>query len=132
MRRLIERAIRRKQTPEVARQELSAQPVCLAGAVHTQDQSALFDRLSAELRLLVYEAALSEPGRLLHLVQYKGPEGRSRIGHRHCRDADSLLPTWQHACFGIWRNESGTSVIRRPFRRSDSNLLSLILTCRIM
>ncbi|KAH7079686.1 hypothetical protein FB567DRAFT_449814 [Paraphoma chrysanthemicola] len=44
------------------------QPYCMAGPAHNQSQCAILTRLSAELRLLVYEAMLTQSNQLLHIV----------------------------------------------------------------
>jgi hypothetical protein len=58
------------------------------GPVHDQRQSNLFNELSAGIRLLIYEAALTDPTRLLHINFFSGEGGRWVIG------AVKILKVW--------------------------------------
>jgi hypothetical protein len=105
-------------------------PYIMAGPAHDQRQCVLFNALSSEIRLLVYEAALSDPVRLLHVVPYRGEQKRQAMGHWRCVDEESPYPTWQHTCFGIWLGEKGKHHRKEP--RSSDNLVSLLLACRLV
>ncbi|KAF2826894.1 hypothetical protein CC86DRAFT_406137 [Ophiobolus disseminans] len=103
----------------------------MAGPFHAQKQSRLFNLVSADVRLLIYEAVLADPDRMLHIVSYRGNRHRPCMGHWQCDDAESPLPTWQHSCYGIWTPESGGTYRRRE-PRSNSNLVSMLLACRVV
>ncbi|KAF1918940.1 hypothetical protein BDU57DRAFT_468448 [Ampelomyces quisqualis] len=132
MRRIIRAALRRKRPDREERAD---------GFAHGQEQSPLFRVLSPEIRLLIYEDVFSAD-RLLHIVlnhgRYLGRAGNRRhgqmqygpmeIGHWHCFDAESPLPTWQHACYGTYQEGNGYHY--RHQSRSNSNLLPLLLACR--
>ncbi|KAH7071449.1 hypothetical protein BKA63DRAFT_419611 [Paraphoma chrysanthemicola] len=53
------------------------QPYCMVEPAHNQSQCAIFTRLSAELRLLIHEAVLTQSSQLLHIVAYRGKEKRN-------------------------------------------------------
>jgi hypothetical protein len=62
------------------------QPFVTTGPVQDQSQSIVFGKLSAEIRLLIYEAVLTDPTRLLHISFFSKSEG---MGHWRCEDVDS-------------------------------------------
>jgi len=96
-----------------------------------QKQCVLFGRLSAEVRLLIYEEVLADPQRLLHFLHVTYGIGRPyKLGHWRCVDKDSPYVTWQHTCFGVW-SEGDVQHIR-PACHTNSDLISLLLACRIM
>jgi hypothetical protein len=128
MRRLLKTTLKRRLKP--INEELPPEPYRMYGPALVQTQSILFSVLSEDVRLLIYEAALSDPAQLLHIVSYRGKEKRRTMGHWHCVDAQSPFPTWQHSCHGIYEVEGG--IRHRSEPRSNSNLLPLLLTCRIM
>jgi hypothetical protein len=99
------------------------------GPVHDQSQSIVFDKLSAEIRLLIYEAVLTDPTRLLHISFFSKSEG---MRHWRCEDVDSPFPLWQHRCFGIYNNSDNSGRHHRTESRSNDNLVNLLLTCRRM
>jgi hypothetical protein len=134
MRRFINRALGRKKATGLEQSDalltdVLPQKYIMAGPAHAQLQCILFRMISSEVRLLIYEAALSDPGRLLHIVPYRGKKRRQGVGHWRCEDTESPLPTWQHSCFGVWAGETG--ICNRIEPRSESNLVSLLLTCRL-
>jgi hypothetical protein len=130
MRRLLRSAFARKPATEPQQVALSPPPHIAIGLAICQTRCAFFVRLSAEIRLIIYEAVLSDPDRLLHIVSYRGRLHQPGLGHWHCEDAESLFPTWQHTCYGMRAEEGGMSWRKEP--RSNSNLMSLPLTCRLM
>lgn len=101
------------------------------GSAQPQKHCSLFTKLLPELRLLVYGAALVHSQHLLHILHAtphnSGPE---QMGHWRCDDFDCQYPTWQHRCFGCWA-EGNTLYIRKA-SYTNSDLLSLLLTCRLM
>ena len=107
---------------DVARPKLNPQRAC-----------PLFKELSAELRLIIYHAVLAKPDRFLHIRtgQHCRPrwKKRRRIAHYWCIDKDSPFPTWQHLCY-----DDGEGANSRPphIADTDDNLLSLLLSCRLM
>jgi hypothetical protein len=91
----------------------------------------LFEKLSTELRLLIYEEVLADPDRLLHFLHINPLGGRpKKLGHWRCEDPHSKSLTWQHACFGMWIE--GESQCIREASYTNSDLISLLLTCRLM
>jgi hypothetical protein len=101
----------------------------------------LFNKLSAELRVSVYQAVLTDPHRFLHIIKKlprraKRKRARREVAHFWCVDMESPFPTFQHdACYGEYRGHnlpclpfSGS----RPITETDNKLLSLLLTCRIV
>jgi hypothetical protein len=127
MRRLFNRVLGREKKATV---DLPIPTFHITGPVQSQSQSTLFSLLSKDVRLLNYEASLADPSRLLHIVRYRGKLRQNGMGHWHCMDEKSPYPTWQHSCFGI----SGGSH-RRKHRlepRSNSNLVPLLLVCRLV
>jgi hypothetical protein len=97
-----------------------------------QLHSPLFGKLSTELRLIIYEAVLTDPTRFLHICQTKGDtSSRRQIAHVWCTDTHSRFPTWQHSCFGdIMRNGTNPSHVR--ITQTDDKLLSPLFSCRAM
>jgi hypothetical protein len=96
-----------------------------------QEQSVLFGKLSAEMRLLIYEKVLAEPQCLLHFLHVTPTKGRpAKLGHWRCEDAASPYLTWQHVCFGVW-NEGSTRWYR-PASTTNGDLISMLITCRLM
>lgn len=103
-------------------------PIKIETFSYAQEQSILFSMLSTELRLLIHEEALSDPMRMLHIVPYRGKRRQQVMGHWHCTDQDSKFPLWQHSCFGTYLKDNNRMFRREP--RSNSNLVSWMLTCR--
>jgi hypothetical protein len=130
MRRFLDQALRRKKVVPPQGPDGPPPPYVMTEPAHTQRQCTLFNVLSADVRLLIYEAVLSDSGRLLHVTFYNGNQKRKGMGHWRCSDEESPHPTWQHKCFGIW--VTGNRGHRRKEPRSDSNLVSLLLACRIV
>jgi hypothetical protein len=102
-----------------------------------QLQSPLFGRLSAELRVSIYEAVLGDPERFLHICLNKKNKKMRRVAHWQCTEMDSPFPTWQHYCFGgePSLDEEGRPTGRlkfRPITITDDQLLAILLSCRIM
>jgi hypothetical protein len=96
-----------------------------------QKQCALFGKLSAEVRLLIYEEVVADPQRLLHFLHVTYAVGRpDKLGHWRCVDMDSPFVTWQHVCFGVW-TEGEVQYIRHACH-TNSDLISLLLACRLM
>jgi hypothetical protein len=73
----------------------------IAGQAESQSPSSLLSLVSNNVRLLIYEATLTDSGRLLHIVSYRGKQRQKGIGHWHCEDKESPFPIWQHSCFCI-------------------------------
>ena len=120
------RALQPSLTPVVASRERLDIPT---GPLHSQEQSILFNRLSTELRLLVFSAVLTHSGRLLHILHMVPDQGESlHLSHWRCEDVDYMHPVWQHRCFGQWTD--GDTLYTRSELRSNSDLLPLLLTCR--
>ena len=96
-----------------------------------QKQCVLFGKLSAEVRLLIYEEVLADPQRLLHVLHVTPIGGRpAKLGHWRCETPRSESMVWQHACFGLW-NEGEFQHVRDAYY-TNGDLLSLLLTCRLM
>jgi hypothetical protein len=130
MRRLLEHALQRKKADLPQESVGSPPPYVMSGPIHTQRKCLLFQLLSADVRLLIHEAILTTPGRLLHIVPYRGTNKKRGMGHWHCVDELSPYPTWQHRCFGSWEEED--RICHRKEPRSNSNLVSWLLTCRLV
>jgi hypothetical protein len=111
---------------------------------NAQSTCPLYGKLSAELRILIYQAVLTDPGRLLHvcinrIIQEKRKKKDivRAVAHRFCTEMDSPYPKWQHLCYGgdIEYHEGLmiTPYHTRSFTtKSGDQLLSLLLTCRLM
>ena len=105
--------------------------------MNAQNECPLFGKLSTELRILIYEATLIDRGRLLHICtnsfsrRRKAKDAVRRNAHFWCIDQESPFPTWQHACYGEIQHPTGKFTCRR-ITRTDDQLLSLLLTCRLM
>jgi hypothetical protein len=130
MRRFLHQTLHRKNAVPPQEPDGAPPPYVMIGPAHAQRQCVLFDVLSTDVRLLIYEAALSDPYLLLHVVSYRGVKKRKGLGHWRCVDAESPFPTWQHKCFGIWAGKTGRTSRQEP--RSSDNLVSLLLACRLM
>ncbi len=101
------------------------------GSPLDQKQCLLFGKLSAEVRLLIYEEVLADPHRLLHFLHVTPLGGRpKKLGHWRCENPNSQSLTWQHACFGLWTE--GESQYIRDASYTNGDLISLLLTCRLM
>ncbi|KAF1836062.1 hypothetical protein BDW02DRAFT_567394 [Decorospora gaudefroyi] len=97
----------------------------------SQKQCALFEKLSIEIRLLIYEAVLTDPDRPLHFLHVTPTRGRpKKLGHWRCEEKDSPYLMWQHSCFGLW--VEGSSQLTRNASYTNSDLLSLLLACRLI
>jgi hypothetical protein len=130
MRRFLEQALRRNKTVPPTEPDGPPPSYVMTEPANAQRQCTLFNVLSADVRMLIYEAVLSDPGRLLHVTFYNGAQKRKGMGHWRCVDEESPYPTWQHKCFGLW--VEGNRGHRRREPRSNSNLVSLLLACRIV
>lgn len=96
-----------------------------------QAQSPLTRLLSAELRIQICNHMLAAPSNLLHVLHYLPHHGElQRLGHPRCQRNDDPHPVWQHRCFGTW-TENGILYHRRD-SQANGDLLSLLLTCRLM
>ena len=111
--------------------------------MNPQRDSPLFTRLSAELRVLIYQAALTDPHRFLHICKnnYKYLETKKEkvmrrlTAHVWCTDMESTAPTWQHACYGdyvIIEPGKYTAFVQHRIMETNDKLLSLLLACRLM
>ncbi|KAH7413562.1 hypothetical protein DE146DRAFT_239 [Phaeosphaeria sp. MPI-PUGE-AT-0046c] len=126
MRRLLNFTLQRRKIE--ACDVTTSEPRDVVSSPHAQDQSILFRLLSADIRMLIHEEALSDMGHLLHIVPYVGKRKRKVMGHWHCTDQKSEFPLWQHSCFGLWLEDDTRH--RRLEPRSNSNLMSWLLACR--
>lgn len=110
--------------------------------IQNQLQSPFFRKLSPEIRIVVYKAALSCPKQYLHVCRSELFGAESINGHRvrslahyRCVDMDSLYPSWQHVCFGeeIVEVYGETAVSRsRYVTATRDNLIAMLLTCRLV
>ncbi|KAF1836064.1 hypothetical protein BDW02DRAFT_567395 [Decorospora gaudefroyi] len=97
----------------------------------SQKQCDLFEKLSTEIRLLIYEAVLTDPDRPLHFLHVTPLRGRpKKLGHWRCEESDSPYLMWQHSCFGLW--DKGSTRVIRHASHTNSDLLSLLLACRLI
>ncbi|KAF2855527.1 hypothetical protein T440DRAFT_550918 [Plenodomus tracheiphilus IPT5] len=96
----------------------------------SQLEPPLFGKLSAELRVAVFEYVLGDEVLPLHVVPYDDRSGR--VGYQRCYDGDCRLPMWQHRCFGWWQgtDESDTQVCHMVGGWNREKLLALSMTCR--
>jgi hypothetical protein len=106
--------------------------------ITAQKECPLFSKLSAELRILIYEAVLTDRSRFLHICMNRRQRKAKRrvrpVAHFWCTDQDSPFPTWQHACFGesVKPLEQMMAFCFRPITTTDDHLLSLLLSCRLV
>lgn len=114
--------------------------------MNPQSHCLLFAVLSAELRIPVYRAALTDPYRFLHIcknlhdrfpdhIMSKKKKAKQRpAAHFWCIDMESPFPTWQHECYqdGNRKKPGEAGVAWRPITETGDKLLSLLLTCRLM
>ena len=111
---------------------------CAKPDIHAQDASPLFGKISAELRISIYEAVLTDTERLLHICQNRRKQKTRRperpVAHYWCTDRDSSFPTRQHPCFGeyTYNNDQMKVSASRPITTTNDHLLSLLLSCRRM
>jgi hypothetical protein len=111
---------------------------CAKPDMHAQTASLLFGKLSAELRISIYESVLTDPERFLHICQNHRKRNTRHseraVAHHWCTDRDSPFPTWQHACFGehTYNNAQMKVFASRPITTTNDQLLSLLLSCRRM
>jgi hypothetical protein len=100
--------------------------------IRMQQKSLLFTKLSAELRILIYQAALGDPHRFLHICE-STKQKRQSVSHYHCTDIESPYPTWQHSCYSdIPANLVFGVLMVQPTVKTKDKLLALLLTCRLM
>ena len=101
--------------------------------IRMQQKSPLFTKLSAELRILIYQAALGDPHRFLHICENTSRK-RQRVSHYYCTDIESRYPTWQHNCYDDSKaNLDFWVTMTQPIvKTTNDKLLSLLLTCRLM
>lgn len=113
-----------------AKPEMNSQPLC-----------PLFNKLSGELRIWIYQSILTDPHRFLHIIKNGSPqigEGGTRrraVAHYWCEDIASAFPAWQHSCYGESLDvKPGMSpvFVTRSITETSDRLLSLLLTCRRM
>lgn len=104
-----------------------------------QRDCPLLQKLSLELRIIIYRLVLSNSSQFLHIClndrQAKRNRKRRRVAHFRCVENDSPFPTWQHMCYGekITDHPRGlSSWSPRVVTETDDKLLSLLLTCRLM
>jgi hypothetical protein len=112
------------------------QDECDVPEMMDQLQSPLFGNLSAELRILIYSAVLSDPERFLHIcLNWKKKKCRP-MAHWRCTDLESPFPTWQHNCFGenpLFDKEGKFYNVRfRQVTTTNDQLIALLLSCRRM
>jgi hypothetical protein len=105
--------------------------------MNPQLQSPLFGKLSAELRILIYQYVLGDPERYMHICfnmrQTEFDKRVRPVAHFRCIDMDSPFPTWQHACFGqTLKDTPHYFPVQRVITETDDKLLALLLTCRLM
>ncbi|KAF1954804.1 hypothetical protein CC80DRAFT_549985 [Byssothecium circinans] len=93
-----------------------------------QVQCPLFNpSFPAELRIQVYEAALGDNERLMHVIPFD--DNSNRVGRQRCKDTNSERLVWQHECFGTLLLNGGSSRRRQFEFWADDRLLALLLTC---
>ncbi|KAF2867469.1 hypothetical protein BDV95DRAFT_180536 [Massariosphaeria phaeospora] len=106
--------------------------------INAQQECPLFSKLSAELRIPIYEAVLTDRDRLLHICMNRreGKEKRTvrPVAHIWCTDQESPFPPWQHACFGESVEDLAYETVfcSRSTTTTDDQLLSLLLSCRLV
>jgi hypothetical protein len=111
---------------------------CARPEIHNQQQSLLFENLSAEIRLNLYRAVLTDPSRFLHIcrnIHWNDAIGATRpVAHFWCIDMNSPHPTWQHKCYGDSRLHIPNRTFFYPSQVTETNdqMLSLLLSCRRM
>lgn len=109
--------------------------------MNNQLQPLLFGKLTPEIRISIYKAALGCPVRYLYIckndlsweVTY-GHKFRT-VAHFRCMDTDSPYPAWQHVCFGEESSGDNGSLHTsrtRPLTATRDKLIALLLTCRLM
>ncbi|KAF2675794.1 hypothetical protein K458DRAFT_197252 [Lentithecium fluviatile CBS 122367] len=106
---------------------------CARPEIQTQQQCPLFAKLSAEIRVLLYRAALTDPSRFLHICRNRVELEPTRpAAHFWCIDMDSPYPTWQHKCYGesLELRLTQTAFCRRSITETNDKMLSLLLACR--
>ncbi|KAH7071448.1 hypothetical protein BKA63DRAFT_73044 [Paraphoma chrysanthemicola] len=116
-----------------SRQPISIELSNIADRAHQQPQSRLFELLPTELRLLIYEAALTEPGLVSHMLAHRDKRWNTENlnwGHWHCDRSGSSLLRWQQPCFGTGDSETNLCARLRP--RLNTDPTSLLLTCRLI
>jgi hypothetical protein len=85
----------------------------------------------AELRIKIYEAALGDSGRFMHVLPFD--DQSNRVGRRRCDNIhESGGPTFQHSCFGRWLTPDKLYCERIFEFHSDDRLLALLLACHRM
>ena len=104
-------------------------------SMHGQLQSLFFSKLTAELRLIVYEMVLGPQhrGELCHIL---APPTGLMWANVPCYEPNvdkfhlTSTPVWAHRCWGFIRQDEDEEVPRvEPERRE---LLSLLISCRRM
>ncbi|KAF2751433.1 hypothetical protein M011DRAFT_114279 [Sporormia fimetaria CBS 119925] len=109
--------------------------------INPQLDCVLFN-LTPELRIMIYQAVLTDPSQFLHIVLNKYssyPDERPRklrkarsVAHYWCEDLESPFPTWQHSCYGesIHLTATANGFVYRPVTETEDRLLALLLSCR--
>ncbi|KAF2006483.1 hypothetical protein P154DRAFT_615234 [Amniculicola lignicola CBS 123094] len=95
----------------------------------TQEACILFRKLPLEIRLQIYADTVGSQGRPLHILASDYRKIR-RLAHWECHEVDQDVPMWQHDC--LFHLENKKIVYRQLYVRSNSNLLPLLLTCRLI
>lgn len=93
----------------------------------SQSQCSFITLLPKEIRLQIYEIALGDPERLLHLAK-----AYQKLTHIRCfGEKEGKLP-WRHLCWGqTWRD--GAFRAHHPNRLpEDRDLTGILRTCRTM
>jgi hypothetical protein len=94
-----------------------------------QQECPLFSpNFPAELRIKIYEAALGDSDRFMHVIPFD--DESNRVGRRRCDNThDGELPTWQHSCFGRKLAPDKRTCWHGCEFWSEDRLLAFLLTC---
>jgi hypothetical protein len=85
----------------------------------------------AELRLKIYEAAIGNPDRYMHVIPFD--DQSNRVGRRRCDNIhESGGPTFQHSCFGQWLTSDKLYSQRIYEFWSGDRILALVTVCHRM
>ncbi|KAJ5808859.1 hypothetical protein N7474_010128 [Penicillium riverlandense] len=92
-----------------------------AQRTYDQSQSLFLNRLSSDIRLIIYEYVLAPPGdQVLHVAAISG-----RLYGIRCYETDPTRPAWKHKCW-----ESSDLIQDHPRYPKSSKFLSLLYSCR--
>lgn len=93
-----------------------------------QAQSMLFSKLPVEIRMLIYDLALSGDGRTIHIVRRR----RDHLSHVRCTNQDGRCKGYE--CFRWWTpsslHRSGSD--NGTINKTHGGLLPLLSSCRRM